>query len=83
MLPSTLLLVKTAWAHRAEIAQSVAAVAGGLSLICAGLAHVPGMPAKWAERFARSSLWVSQKFSVNLRPAVATSTDPIAPVESK
>jgi hypothetical protein len=83
MLSSALDLAKEAYLHRAEIASSVAAVAGGLAMVCTGLAHVPGMPAKWAERFARSSLWVSQKFSVNLRPAVATSTNPIAPVESK
>lgn len=79
MLSSVLDLAKEAYTHRAEIASSVAAVAGGVSMICAGLAHVPGMPAKWAERFARSALWTSQKFSVNKRPVLA----PIAPEPDK
>jgi hypothetical protein len=45
----------------------VAAVVGCVGAVSAVLAHLP-LPAKWAEQFARTAAWASQrKFSVNQR----------------
>jgi hypothetical protein len=68
------------YAHRAEIAAAVTEIAGGVGIICTGLAHFPKMPAKWAERFARCAVWTSQKFSVNKRPVLS---GPVAPEAEK
>ena len=55
--------------NREAIGEAIATIAGGVGLVCTGLAHFPKMPAVWAERFARCAVWTSQKFSVNKRPA--------------
>ncbi len=44
-----------------------AAFVGCVSAISTVLAHLP-LPAKWAEQFARTAAWASQrKFSINQR----------------
>jgi hypothetical protein len=64
------------------VAVAVGAALGAVSVFATFLSHVPRMPARAAEFFARLGV-ATQKFSVNKRPDVATSTNPIAPVESK
>lgn len=83
MQTTVLELAKTVYVNRVAIGAAVGSLLGGVGLVCTGLAHFPGMPAKWAERFARCSVWTSQKFSVNLRPKESTPDDPIAPVGAK
>lgn len=47
--------------------ENAAALVGALSVVSTVLAHLPFMPAKVAELFARFGI-ATQKFSVNQRP---------------
>ena len=49
------------------IATDAATVLGALSALCTALSHVPGVPARLSELFARIGLSTA-KFSVNRRP---------------
>lgn len=80
---TTLELVKAVYVNRVAIGAAAGSVVAGVGLVCTGLAHWPGMPAKWAERFARFAGYTSQKFSVNLRPKESTPANPIAPEGDK
>lgn len=55
------------WQLAQIIGKDVAAVLGTLGALAAALAHLPFMPPRWAETFARFASYASQKFSVNQR----------------
>lgn len=63
----SLTTLQTVYADGVAVAQAIALVLGSLSILCTGLAHLPFLPARTAEFFARIGL-ATKKFSVNKRP---------------
>lgn len=49
------------------IGKDFAAVLGSLGALATVVAHLPNLPARWAEFFARFASYTSQSFSVNKR----------------
>jgi hypothetical protein len=60
------------------ITKDIAALGFALGALATVLAHLPFMPAVWAERFARFAAYTSQAFSVNKREPTKPEAEPVA-----